>query len=267
MFVLWFLACQSETELETTCPENQETEEPEVVEEIVPEEEPSSEEPETSIWDGAALNIVEPLPSQLIPIASDQTFSAEITNPQGEPLDFPNIVWSSDVDPTWVHSGSSFSDNTLIPGNHTLRAEAILPNGNRLVYAIGGIRVQHPFAGTYTGTTTIDATVSDWEGNETTVSCAGAATLTVNLEGTQALGDSACILQLFGQNLETTYDFEIDILEETLSGLAIADFVIAQRDFPLEGSINETQLQASWADMVYGSVMVEGELSLQKVSN
>ena len=264
MFVLWLFACQNESNIEPACPE-EEIEEEVIVEETEPEPEP--EEPETSIWDGAQLNIVEPLPSQLIPIASNQNFSAEIINPQGDLLDFPNIAWSSDLDPTWIQSGSSFSDDTLIPGNHTLRAEAILPNGNRLVYAIGGIRVQHPFAGTYTGTTTIDATVNDWEGNETTVSCAGAATLTVNLEGTQALGDSACLLQLFGQNLETTYDFEIDILENTLSGLAIADFVIAQRDFPLEGSIDETQLQATWADMVYGSVMVEGALSLQKVSD
>ena len=136
-----------------------------------------------------------------------------------------------------------------------------------MTYALGGIKVQHPYAGTYTGTTTIDATVTDWSGNETVVSCAGAATLVVDLEGKKATGNSACILQLFGQAQETSYEFDIDINENDLSGLAIADFGIAQRDFPLTGTVSETDMSANWADVVYGAIDVVGNLDLTKISD
>ena len=230
--------------------------------------EPAEEPEDLSMWENAVLRIREPQPSQLIPIGSDQDFVAEIISEEGNILTIAeeSLMWHTDRSEDWTFTGSTFTDNTLPVGNHVIEATAILPNNNRLVYAIGGVRVQHPFAGTYSGTTTINATITDWNGNETIVSCAGAAILEVNLEGTQALGDSACILQLFGQALETTYNFEIDIDGNNLTGLAIADFIIAQRDFPLVGNISNNSITASWADMVYGTVYIEGNIDLEKIS-
>lgn len=273
MLLIMILACTQDTSMTESCPDISEDTssivEPETpIEPEEPAEEP--EEPEDfSMWEGASLRITSPQPAQLIPIGAEQEFIAELISAEGDvlELDEENILWSTDQSEDWSFNGTFFTDNTLPVGAHIIEAEAILPNNNRLVYALGGIRVQHPDAGTYSGTTTINATFSDWNGNETVVSCAGAAILVVNLEGTQALGDSACILQLFGQAQETTYNFEIDLNGSDLSGLAIADFVIAQRDFPLTGTISNGVITADWADMVYGILDVEGQIDLEKVSD
>ena len=268
MFLFLMLACTQEKTLVETCPE--EIEDSAILEEPISEPSEPIEEPEDfSMWEEASLRILSPQPAQLIPIGEEQEFTATIIDTEGNtlPLEEAEIVWKSDIDEHWTSSDFSFNNDSLSAGIHIIEAQAILPNNNRLTYALGGIKVQHPYAGTYSGTTTINATITDWNGNETIVSCAGAATLIVNLEGTKATGDSACILQLFGQAQETTYDFDIDIQENDLSGLAIADLVIAQRDFPLTGTISEDGMTASWADLVYGTVDVEGALDLEKISD
>lgn len=266
--ILFLLACTAEENNETLCPED--IQDSAIT--LEPTSEPSepAEEPEDfSIWEDATLRIVSPLPAQRIGIGEDQEFLATLVNQEGEelPLEEVDLQWTSDIDESWSFGDFSFTDATLSPGTHVIEAQAILPSNDRLTYALGGIKVQHPYAGTYSGTTTINATITDWNGNETVVSCAGAATLVVNLEGTKATGSSACILQLFGQAQETSYEFDIDINESDLSGLAIADFVIAQRDFPLTGTISENTMSASWADTVYGTIDVEGQLDLEKVSD
>lgn len=266
--IFLLLACTTEEANETLCPEESSQDSAIILEPTTEPEEP--EEPEDfSLWENASLRIISPLPAQRIGIGEEQEFIATLVNQEGEelPLEEVDVQWTSDIDETWSFTDISFTDASLSAGTHVIEAQALLPNNDRLTYALGGIKVQHPFAGTYTGTTTINATVTDWSGNETIVSCAGAATLVVDLEGTKATGNSACILQLFGQAQETSYEFDIDINESDLSGLAIADFVIAQRDFPLTGTISETSMNATWADTVYGSIDVEGELDLEKVSD
>ena len=263
IFIL--LACTTEDQITENCPE-------EIQDSAVTQESPiePSEEPEDfSMWEDAQLRIVTPSPLQRIAIGEEQEFTATLTNESGDELQLNEVTlkWTSDIDDTWSFSELSFVDASLSPGVHTIEAQATLPNNNRLVYALGGIKVQHPYAGTYSGTTTINATFTDWSGNETVVSCAGAATLVVDLEGDKATGSSACILQLFGQAQETSYEFDIDIVENDLSGLAVADLVIAQRDFPLVGTINENGMNASWADTVYGTVDIEGQLDLVKISD
>ena len=266
--IFLLLACTKEEPNEELCPE--EVQDSAVVLEPTGEPSEPAEEPEDfSMWENATLRIVSPLPAQRINIGEEQEFLATLVNQEGDdlPLEEVDLQWSSDIDESWSFGDFSFSDSTLSPGTHVIEAQAVLPNNDRLTYALGGIKVQHPYAGTYSGTTTINATVTDWSGNETVVSCAGAATLVVDLEGTKAIGNSACILQLFGQAQETSYEFDIDINESELSGLAIADFGIAQRDFPLTGTISETSMTANWADVVYGAIDVVGQLDLEKVSD
>ena len=264
MIFLILVACTTEDSIEEPCPE-------ETLDSAIALEpsEPAEEPEDFSMWENAAIRILSPQPAQRIGIGEDQEFVAALINPEGEelPLEEVSIQWTSDIDNSWSFDEFSFTDSNLSTGVHIIEAQAVLPNNDRLTYALGGIKVQHPYAGTYSGTTTIDATVTDWNGNETVVSCAGAATLIVDLEGKKATGSSACILQLFGQSQETSYEFDIDIDEDTLSGLAIADFGIAQRDFPLTGTISETSMSANWADVVYGTIDVVGQLDLERVSD
>ena len=218
------------------------------------------------MWEAASLEILSPAAGIVIALGAPQTFEAAVFDVEGEPMEWDDIVWTTDVSEDWLFESASFEDASLPAGQHTFRAETILPNGDRLVYALGGIKVQHPFAGTYSGTTTINATFPVGNGNTTTVSCAGAATLTVNLEGTEATGSSACILNLLGVDQETYYSFEVEINEAALGGLAIADLGITQRDFPLTGEISEETMIATWADTVYGFIEVDGAFDLQRVS-
>ena len=240
----------NDTAVETTEPE--------------PEVEP---EPDYSMFENAELRILSPQGSEILPLNETQDFSAILVDAQGAEIPYDEIVWTTDVTEDWTFTATDFADDSLPAGVHTLQAEANLPNGDRLVYALGGIRVQHPFAGTYSGTTSIVATVPGWDGGETTVNCAGAATLVVNLEGTEAVGDSSCILNLLGEDQDTTYNFEIEITGSDLGGVAIADLVITQRDFPLTGEISIETLNAYWADTVYGFIDVEGRLELQRVGD
>ncbi|MAA78697.1 MAG: hypothetical protein CL916_05515 [Deltaproteobacteria bacterium] len=262
--IFLLLACTTEDSTEKICPE--EVHDSAI---IIEPSEPAQEPEDFSMWENATLRIVSPLPAQRIGIGEEQEFIATLINQEGDELPWEevDIQWTSDIDESWSFDEFSFADANLSPGVHLIEAHAVLPNNNRLTYALGGIKVQHPYAGIYSGTTTIDATVTDWSGNETVVSCAGAATLVVDLEGKKATGSSACILQLFGQAQETSYEFDIDINESDLSGLAIADFGIAQRDFPLTGTVSETSMSANWADVVYGTIDVVGQLDLIKVSD
>ena len=59
----------------------------------------------------------------------------------------------------WEETGDSL-EAELPVGEQVITANARLPNGDRLSYAIGGILVQHPDAGTYVGTTSIDLTIN-----------------------------------------------------------------------------------------------------------
>lgn len=265
LLISLIVACTQQEKIVEECPEN--TFDAVVV--VEPEAPPEEvEEPEDfSMWEGASLQVLSPLPSQLIPIGAEQDFHAQIVDAEGEVLAFSDITWTTDQSEDWIMTSDQFTDSTLPVGEHVLEAQAILPNNNRLTYALGGIRVQHPDAGTYSGTTTIDATITDWSGNETIVSCAGAAIVEVSLEGDFATGGSACILQLFDQNVETTYDFQIEVQSPDLGGFAIADLGITQRDFPLTGTIGNGSLSAEWSDTVYGTVFVEGRLDLQRISS
>ena len=168
VFMIFFLlACTTEETNEALCPE--EVQDSAVV--LEPSE-PAEEPEDFSMWENATLRIVSPLPAQRIGIGEEQEFVATLLNNEGEELSLEevDIQWTSDLDESWSFDEFSFSDANLSAGVHLIEAQAVLPNDNRLTYALGGIKVQHPYAGTYSGTTTIDATITDWNGNETIVS-------------------------------------------------------------------------------------------------
>ena len=226
-------------------------------------DEPSN--PDDEIWNNAQLIVTSPEPSSLYPLDEPTNFEAQIVDENGDVLDFDEITWHTSVDSDWEETGDSL-EAELPVGEQVITANARLPNGDRLSYAVGGILVQHPDAGTYVGTTSIDLTINTQD-QAYVVSCAGSATISVDQLGEYGSGDSACILSINGNDIESTYLFELLIEDSIVSGEAIVDLWLIQQGFPFNGSIGDGELSGSWAESVLGGYLdIAGDISLERVS-
>ena len=251
-------ACTEEIPLEDTAEEE--------VEEPLDEEEPvvDPQEELDAIWSTATLEVLSPEPAEFLPLGEETLFSAMIVDENGEEMDFTEIEWSSSVALGWEGLGNNFYD-ILDVGRHNITAEAELPNGDRLSYVIGGVLVQHPNAGIYSGTTSIDVTIN----NDTpiVVSCSGGVTVAIDAVGEEGSGEGDCIVNINGQDIPSTYYFELEIEDNIVGGTAILDLWLIQQSFPIQGTIEDGELNASWSDTVLGNwVGVDGALNLSRVS-
>ena len=229
-----------------------------------PEEEPVEEPEEDQIWDEATLEILSPQPAEFIELGTETLFEAVILDTEGNSLDFTEIEWSSSEDVSWEAMGDSFYD-LLDVGQHAITAQAHLPNGDRLSYVVGGVLVQHPNAGVYSGTTSIDVTINN--STPIVVSCSGGVTVTINAAGEIGTGEGDCIVNINGNDIPSTYFFDLEIEDNTVGGVAILDLWLIQQSFPIEGTVENGELNASWSDSVLGNYIgVDGVLNLSRVS-
>lgn len=213
-------------------------------------------------WEGATLVINSPLSGDFLPWGEDATFSATVTDGDGNPTDFDAIDWSSDIDGTWTLSGHEVVDAGLDVGTHTLTATAELPNGDRLASSVGGVLVQSAYAGIYTGSINIDLAYDTY-----VVSCIGSVTLTVDVYGEAAAGDANCLLDLFGYEVDTTYAIDLANDDGALSGISQADLYVTTYDFETEGELSEDgELVGSFSDDVYGYLAVDGSIEATRVT-
>ena len=237
-----------------------------------PEEEDPSTDPEDPIedpdedliWSEASLQVLSPEPATFLPLGEEALFEAIVLDDNGNELDFTTIEWSSSQDLSWEGTGNSFYD-VLEVGRHNIMAQAHLPNGDRLSYVVGGVLVQHPNAGVYSGTTSIDVTIN----NDTPiiVSCSGGVTVAIDPTGENGTGEGECIGNINGQDIPSTYIFELEIEDNTIGGTATVDLWLIQQSFPIEGTVENGELNAYWSDSVLGGwVDVDGELNLSRVS-
>ena len=134
-----------------------------------------TEEQDWSAYEGASLRIVSPSSADFLPLGEDADFEAELLSVEGEPLEYDDIFWTSSVDEGWSGVGLQFEDDSLDVGIHDITAEVDLPSGDRLAHTIGGVLVQSPFAGTFTGLFAADITYDTY-----IITCAGTATLVVD---------------------------------------------------------------------------------------
>jgi hypothetical protein len=229
------------------------------------EEDLDEEDSEELQWKEATLSVLSPEPSAFINMEEEYLFEAVIQDPNGNDLDFTEIEWQSSVDSNWNPVGQNFQD-TLSVGQHTITAHAALPNGDRLTYAVGGVLVQHPDAGIYAGTTTIDNTIN----NDTTFSCSGGITITVQADGEKGTGEAECIMSFNGNDIPSNYNFELDISDGIVDGTAALDLLLIQQNFPLTGSIDNGELEATWTTSVslflIGDIEISGSMELSRVS-
>ena len=220
-------------------------------------------EEDTHLWDGATLTVLSPHSGDFLPLGEEARFEAIITSADGDELDFDDIQWSSSIDAGWQLSGALLDDDSLDVGSHTITATAVLPNGDRLVYALGGILVQHEDAGTYVGDVRVDVTLS-WSGTDYTLGCTGATTIVVDVYGETATGDSACVLVLGTYDLETTYNFDLSADEGALDGTAEIDLVFFGYDIDMTGDVGGGVLSGSWASTDFGEIT--GELNATRIT-
>ena len=220
---------------------------------------------ETHAWDEAELVILTPHSADWLDLGATSDFEAVVYDAEGNETDFDEISWSSDVDSAWTPSGSSFGDDSLDAGTHALTAKAILPNGNRLVYTIGGVHVQHEDAGIYAGNLAVDTTF-DYNGTEYTTTCLGAATVVVDIWGETGVGDSVCTISLLGYDLDATFDFALELADGAIGGSSAVDFSFFTYDIDTEGDVGDGVLTADFSDTVYGYVDLAGELDLTRIT-
>ena len=228
-------------------------------------EEALEELEDDSAWDGAWMEVISPTSGAFLPLGEPASFEAIIYTADGEVSDFDEITWRSDLDDAFAPIGASFTDDSLDVGTHALTAEALLPNGDRLVYTMGGVLVQHEDAGTYVGNVVVDVSVT-YNKTEYSAGCTGAVTLIVDVYGETAIGESTCTLSLLGYDQDTSYEFDLDLSEGSLSGDATVDLSIVTQSFDLDGYLSEGVLGGSWDDDIYGYVGVAGELEAERIT-
>lgn len=192
-----------------------------------------TEPEETHLFDGASMRIVAPASGAFLPIEEPALFEAELLAADGVPLDGSEITWTSSLDPAWSGLGESFEDSTLDVGLHDLTAEVALPNGDRLVYAVGGILRQSTFAGTYSGLFSVDGSY-----NGLVFTCSGTGLTVCEPYGTDITGDAACLVSILGFDLPLSFVFELENAAGVVTGTAGADiFGLFAFDFPAEGTL------------------------------
>ncbi len=212
-------------------------------------------------YDGAMLKIISPASGDFLPWSEDATFSAEIVDTSGNVMDFSDIVWSSDIDPTWTITGTNVVDNTLGVGTHALTATAELPNGDRLAYTIGGVLVQSPYSGIYSGTLQINAAYGTYA-----VGCAGATTITVDAYGQAVSGDAGCILSLNGYDINSSYIIAYDNTDGALTGTTSIDLSFYQYDIDTTGTLDtDGNLAADFTTDIAGMTLT-GALTATRIT-
>lgn len=212
-------------------------------------------------YDGASLVILSPASGDFLPWSEESTFSAEIHDADGNVMDFDAIAWTSDVDATWAISGTRVVDSALDVGTHALTATAELPNGDRLAYTIGGVLVQSPYAGIYSGTLQIDAAYDTYA-----VGCSGATTITVDAYGEAVTGDASCLLSLNGYDLDTAYVLDYINSEGALTGSSAIDLGFYQYDIDTEGTLDvDGNLEAAFTTDLSGLTLT-GTLTATRIT-
>lgn len=218
-------------------------------------------------YTGATLVITSPRSGEFIPLGEEARFTAEVRNPQGEPLPFEEITWASDVDGAWTLSGGSVTDATLSVGTHAITATASLPNGDRVGFGVGGILVQSAYAGVYVGTLSVEGT-ADYNGTPIVTACSGALTLVMDEQGVAAIGESACPLNLFGFEVDTAYAFDLENDDGTLDGSTeVQLYGWGAVSFEVTGEVSQDgTMSAAFEGDVFGLLSVAGDFDAVRVT-
>lgn len=232
----------------------------------VGEDPDDGEPPDWSAYDDATFRILSPASGELLPLDQPAHFEAELVDADGEPLSADFIEWTATDAEDWDAAGLAFSDDRLPIGVHDITAVAELPNGDVLTYTAGGVRVQHPFGGTYAGFFSATGTVQNFS-----FTCAGAATIRTGpiAEVAAGSGDCTASLVVFDLPLDWQFGLEVDPQDGSVAGNAGAAILgPITYDFPAEGTITQDRIQFTWGGTVpFIQFQVDAALDADRVSD
>lgn len=236
------------------------------VDEVPLGDDPDDPEPfDPTPWQGASFRIVEPTSGSLVRLGEPTVFRAELIGADGNPLDADRITWTSSIDATWDGLGEQFEDDALAPGLHELTAIAELPTGDVFAHTIGGVRVQHELAGTYSGLFSATGTYQ-----QLSFTCAGSANLAIDARGEVARGAGNCLasLVIFDLPLDFEFDLQVDPATGLVDGQAGAVLLFGiVYDFPTSGTATPDAIELTWGGNVpFIDFGVDASLNAERVS-
>ncbi len=220
-----------------------------------------------SMWDGAELVVYSPESGDFVPLGTPMLLDAEVLDENGDPTGYDEILWTTDQDESFEYVGASGEFEDFPVGEHVIKAETELPNGDRLTYAVGGILVQHEYAGVYSGTVNVGIAL-DIQGVPISGACVGAVDFIVDPYGEVLDGTGACIASIAGY-LDLDLDLVIsgDILGDSIDG-EIGISVLGWFDLPTAyaGSfVASDEMEGSFEGEILGVVMT-GDISAHRVA-
>jgi len=168
-----------------------------------------------SIWGQAELEVLSPQSGEVLFVEdAPHSLTAQVVDAEGVVQDWDAIQWAVSSDPDWSETGTEVT--AFLPtGRADLETRTTLPNGDRLVWVSGGLRVQGRFTGVYAGSIEVRITLNS---QNISGSCIGALDFVVDWDGQGFVGPSSCTLEtgIFPVNV----DMELDgtILDPVVNG-------------------------------------------------
>ena len=221
-----------------------------------------------TIYEGAVIRIVSPASGDFLAFGESHEFEAVITNAAGDEIPVEGIAWNSDADDRWSLAGAQVEDDTIDVGTHNLTAEVELPDGARLAHTIGGVLVQHEYAGTYVGDMVLSLDASFGE-TPVGTSCIGSAIVVVDTYGEIAEGSSECTLDLLGYaSFDVAHEFAYDIDDSDLDGDALVAIPFLGFDLPFSssGNLDDETITTEWEGGFGGSFQLDGVLEVTRLT-
>ena len=219
------------------------------------------------LWADAELVVYSPASGDFIPLGTPVILEGEVLDGDGEPIDWDEIAWTTDQDEGFEFMGAYGEVEDFPVGTHTVTAKTELPNGDRLTYAVGGVLVQHEYAGVYTGTVNLSIDL-ELGGYPISASCVGSMDFEVEPYGELMEGTGACIASIAGFG-----DIDVSlIISGEIDGSAVAGDISIdlfgwfelptsfEGEFPAAGEMN-----GAFEDEIYGTT-VSGNIDAHRVA-
>jgi len=190
-------------------------------------------------FDGAQLVVSSPVSADIYLRENGVPFEAHVVGADGATLEFEDIVWTTDQEDGEIFVGTS-GDEFVAWGIHAFTATAELPNGDRLVYVAGGVRVQGEHTGVYSGNLniTLDA---EFQGTPVSGSCNGGLDFVVDMSGTLMEGGGGCVVDLLvlGQ-FDVQYELDASVFGDDAEGSIGVDVGFFQLPLDWQGEFDSS---------------------------